>query len=403
MAHDFKRTFRLDRFSRSSARASVRDELQHHIDLCVEELVHAGWAEEDAQQEATRQFGDLTATQTYCEDIQTRRGREERRTMSFDEMWQDFRYALRRSRRPGRAGQTRSAPCDRSSIGRKIATFHRIVARDEDGWIREPAEKALRPADFDGPDCLTHPGGTERVRSMRRPAICLLAAAALLGAFEPASSQEAGLRTLTPFQVTRVERYLETRGSCRGCHRIGGTGGLIGPTLDGLAERVDYTYVVRLIRNPAEVIPGTLMPRQPMPQREAERLAAYLLSRPAVAPSDTAVPEAPPALDPADRVDGPALYARHCAACHGSEGRGDGWNAPNLPAVPTAHADRELMMKRPDDTLYDAIAAGAFVLDESPQMPAFGAMLDPEQIRALVAHIRALCDCEQPTWARRGR
>jgi len=238
---------------------------------------------------------------------------------------------------------------------------------------------------------------------MRRPAIVLLAAAALQGAPEPASCQEAELRALTAFQVTRVERYLESRGSCRGCHRIGGSGGLIGPSLDGLGARSDYAAVMRMIQEPGEAIPGTLMPRQPMLQREAARLATYLLSRASVTPEPATTPEAPPALGPADRLDGAALYARHCAACHGSEGRGDGWNAPNLPVSPTAHSDRVLMTERPDDTLYDAIAAGAFVLDKSPQMPAFGTLLQPDQIRALVAHIRTLCNCEQPAWAPRSR
>ena len=60
------------------------------------------------------------------------------------------------------------------------------------------------------------------------------------------------------------------------------------------------------------------------------------------------------------------------------------------------------MAKRPDDTLYDGIAAGGFILDKSPLMPGFGDMLEPEQIRALVLHIRTLCECEQPAWAREG-
>lgn len=227
----------------------------------------------------------------------------------------------------------------------------------------------------------------------------------LLGAATPASSQEAAQPSLTPFQVTRVERFLQDRAACLGCHQIGGTGGLIGPSLDGLAERVDRDYVVRMIADPSATLPGTRMPRQPMPAREVERLASYLLTRPSVAAgaATTTTPEAPPALAQGERLNGAALYARHCAACHGSEGRGDGWNAPNLPVVPTVHADPELMANRPDDTLFDGISAGGFVLDKSARMPAFGQMLEPEQIRALVAHIRVLCDCEQPVWARRSR
>jgi putative ABC transport system permease protein len=81
--------------------------LRHHFDLVVEELREKGWDETEAQREALRQFGDVDATRAYCEDMQTRRGRDERRRemMSFDEFWQDLKYALRSVRNaPGYAG-----------------------------------------------------------------------------------------------------------------------------------------------------------------------------------------------------------------------------------------------------------------------------------------------------------
>ena len=61
------------------------------------------------------------------------------------------------------------------------------------------------------------------------------------------------------------------------------------------------------------------------------------------------------------------------------------------------------MSERPDDTLYDGIAGGGYILDKSPLMPAFSQLLSREQIRALVGHIRTLCACEQPAWARSGQ
>jgi hypothetical protein len=57
------------------------------------------------------------------------------------------------------------------------------------------------------------------------------------------------------------------------------------------------------------------------------------------------------------------------------------------------------MSLRPDDTLYDGIAAGGWVLDRSHRMPAFGEALAPETIRGLVDYIRVLCDCQGPRWA----
>jgi putative ABC transport system permease protein len=107
MSSGFKRTFRLDRSSRADARSSIDDELQHHFDLVIEELRNEGWDETEARREALRQFGDIDVTRAYCEDMQTRRGRDERRRdmMSFDEFRQDLKYAWRSVRNaPGYAG-----------------------------------------------------------------------------------------------------------------------------------------------------------------------------------------------------------------------------------------------------------------------------------------------------------
>lgn len=230
--------------------------------------------------------------------------------------------------------------------------------------------------------------------------VCALA---LAGRPSTSLAQEVA-RELSPFQTERVERFLENRLACRGCHQIGGRGGVIGPILDGIRDRAEFEYVLRMIQEPGSTVPGTLMPRQRMPDREARRLAAYVMSLPAnPSPTIASDPRAPVALPPGGEEDGPALYARHCAACHGDSGHGDGWNAANLGVTPTVHADAEAMSKRPDDTLYDGIAAGGFILDKSPLMPAFGELLEPPQIRALVSHIRSLCACEQPVWAREGR
>ena len=218
-----------------------------------------------------------------------------------------------------------------------------------------------------------------------------------------AGAQEPGptaVPELTPFQAGRTGRLLTDRLACLGCHRLGGSGGEIGPPLDGLAERLPPERVVAMILDPQGTLPGTRMPRQPMPEREARRLAAYILATGLDEPAPATSTPAP--VPPAGDASGEALYIRHCAACHGAEGRGDGWNAPNLPFPPTAHADGALMQARPDDALYDAIHAGGYVLDRSARMPAFGELLTPEDIRALVAHIRVLCDCEAPAWSRRG-
>lgn len=101
MSTGFKRTFRLDRTSRTQLRESIDDEFSHHFELVVDELTSAGWTQENARAEAMRQFGDMDETRAYCEEMQTRRGRDERRRkmMSFEEVTQDLRYALRSVRK----------------------------------------------------------------------------------------------------------------------------------------------------------------------------------------------------------------------------------------------------------------------------------------------------------------
>ena len=103
----FKRVFRLDRSSGDDKSRAVDDELRHHIELAAEELVDTGWERTEAHREALRQFGDVDETRAYCEQMQARRGRDERRRdmMSFDEIRQDVTYALRSIRKaPGYAG-----------------------------------------------------------------------------------------------------------------------------------------------------------------------------------------------------------------------------------------------------------------------------------------------------------
>jgi mono/diheme cytochrome c family protein len=236
---------------------------------------------------------------------------------------------------------------------------------------------------------------------------------------------------LTPFAERRTERLIQDRLACMGCHRIGERGGDIGPVLDGVAGRRIPSYVLEMILDPQRGAPGAPMPHQPLEPREAARVARYLLALPAAeAPptrtslTDPAHPAWAGSFDaggegaagrggegaagrggqgaPEGAGEGAALYARHCAACHGTQGEGDGWNAWTLPVPPAVHADAERMGKRADDTLYDGIHAGAWVLDGSPRMPAFGDLLTPRQIRSLVRYIRTLCACSGPAWSRGG-
>jgi mono/diheme cytochrome c family protein len=203
---------------------------------------------------------------------------------------------------------------------------------------------------------------------------------------------------ITRFQERKAELLLRERLPCLGCHTLNGEGGRVGPDLGTARERRSPEYIAAMITDPQRVVPGTLMPRTPMPDGVRDLVARYLATRPGAGTATAAVsPSSPPATR-----DGPGLYAAYCAACHGARGAGDGPNAAYLPVKPAQHASRDAMSKRSDDSLFDTIFGGGAIMNRSPRMPAYGGTLTRAEIRTLVAHIRALCRCSGPTWSSGG-
>jgi mono/diheme cytochrome c family protein len=208
-------------------------------------------------------------------------------------------------------------------------------------------------------------------------------------------------RPLSAFQVAKAEALLRDRLPCLGCHEVGGEGGRIGPGLSELKRSRTQALVAAMIRDPERVVPGTIMPRVPMPRGTRELIAAYLVQREptGAAPVRPSPPAARRAADTA-RDEDAARYARLCAACHGTGGGGDGYNARFLPVRPTAHADSAYMSARSDDALFDAIFAGGYVMNRSNRMPPYGQTLSRDEIRGLVRYMRTLCRCFGPAWSR---
>ena len=208
--------------------------------------------------------------------------------------------------------------------------------------------------------------------------------------------------TLSPFAMQKAETLLRDRWSCLGCHQLGDDGGRIGPRLDGIAERLRPEYVRALIHDPANLATGTVMPASLEQPDRLDLIASFLLQRDAPWTGSEPVAGLPEPLPP-DTAPGAATYLAQCASCHGVQGAGDGFNAPFLPVPPTAHNDSAAMSARPDDTLYDGIHAGGWILGKSHRMPAFGPSLDDRETRELVSYIRTLCSCQGPAWSRGGR
>ena len=235
--------------------------------------------------------------------------------------------------------------------------------------------------------------------------------AAAIGAFLAAQKEgvkplptEFHPQPLSAFSQNKARLLLTEKLSCLGCHQLGDRGGRIGPNLSGTGAWLQPAYVYGIIQNPRAVAPHSIMPRIPLTEETIRLIASYLVLQtnsplPAQYLSAT---EHTLLLPAATLSNAPGIrhtYLTHCAACHGPDGQGNGYNARFLPVKPTAHANAAYLATRPDDTLYDGIHAGGHILNKSHLMPPWGETLGPVQIRELVAYLRTLCQCQGPPWS----
>ncbi|MGH7468002.1 MAG: ADOP family duplicated permease [Longimicrobiales bacterium] len=102
MIEGLRRLLRVPRSPREQAQREVEDEIGFHLEMRTEELVQEGLDRAAARQQAEREFGDLERGRAALRTGVAARARDARRTLYFDELKQDLRYALRSVReRPG--------------------------------------------------------------------------------------------------------------------------------------------------------------------------------------------------------------------------------------------------------------------------------------------------------------
>src|SRR5262245_22123634 len=80
---------------RRSVKADVDEELNTHLEMRIDELVASGMTRDEARRQALRQFGDLESTRRYCREQDETRENAMQRTLSIQDLAQDFRIGIR--------------------------------------------------------------------------------------------------------------------------------------------------------------------------------------------------------------------------------------------------------------------------------------------------------------------
>ena len=81
-------------------------------------------------------------------------------------------------------------------------------------------------------------------------------------------------------------------------------------------------------------------------------------------------------------------FLHYCAPCHGTEGKGDGFNVVNLEKKPPDFTDAMYMSLLTHEYLVQAIYLGGKVINKSPLMPVWGNTLTPDDIQRLAIYVR---------------
>jgi|FLOH01.1.fsa_nt_gi nitric oxide reductase subunit C len=77
-----------------------------------------------------------------------------------------------------------------------------------------------------------------------------------------------------PRIMARAPVYFQT--VCAGCHSVGGKGGNVGPSLDGVSARFDADYLRKWVSDPQAVKPGTTMPTLGLKGENLDEIVEYL-------------------------------------------------------------------------------------------------------------------------------
>ncbi|MCH7690543.1 MAG: cytochrome c [candidate division Zixibacteria bacterium] len=85
--------------------------------------------------------------------------------------------------------------------------------------------------------------------------------------------------------------------------------------------------------------------------------------------------------------DSKRMYLHYCSVCHGTEGKGDGFNAYNLDPKPKNFTDSTFLSKANSAYVIEVIKGGGQAVDLSAMMPPYGRTLTAEEIEKLAEYV----------------
>lgn len=185
-------------------------------------------------------------------------------------------------------------------------------------------------------------------------------------------------------ELAEGRRLFDTHG-CRGCHRLRGVGGTIGPDLsrEG-ATRRDPAWLERHFLDPRAVSPNSVMPNFHFTPGQAKDLTYYMLSLTGEEMSNAYTSESVIPSIPYGRE----LFARkNCITCHSIGGVG-GKSGPDLEGVTRRHSARWLDEHFVNPTLVSpgsTMPAYDLTSDERTALIRFMAVATDKDAEALLA------------------
>ena len=89
-----------------------------------------------------------------------------------------------------------------------------------------------------------------------------------------------------------------------------------------------------------------------------------------------------------EQRQGRFLYTKFCSICHGTEGKGDGFNSFSLDPKPRNFTDEQYMNALSDPRLIETVTQGGRGVNRSSFMPSWGGRLNKREVEYVVAYIR---------------